>query len=223
LKICRNCRRENRDDATFCVACGFSLDWGDAATTTVTTTAATNVIADVPPPPVEPPRDEPQPLEAPLRHAAVSLALASTRLAGRRGQATGCEVRVRNDADRPESYRFDVGGAGAPFGAVSPNPIAIDAGQEASALLAFRFPPEHVPSSLDFDVRATAEGHSEVTASAAGTISVQGRRNRALLGAMGLGGIVAIGLVATGHWVIVLVALLIGAAVSVWKRRRSSR
>lgn len=217
MKVCRNCRRENPDDATFCISCGFSLDWGGGAATTIVDQ----------PPTVEPVMEALDPKVVPeptFPQATVHVALASPRLLGRAGAATGCEVRIRNLADSAEAYQLALAGTAAGFGEIYPNPVLVESGEETRALLTFRFPQTQNAGSLDFELGAVADGHPEIAATTGGTVEVRGRADRALLGALGLGALVAVVIVvAISHWGVIFVALLIAASVAFWRWRRSSR
>jgi zinc-ribbon domain len=158
MRICRNCRRENPDDARFCIYCSFSLDWDTERPAPTPKSEETVVI-------------EPTPE---VGKAGVYVGLSATSLSVVAGGATACDVQVRNVGAVADRYRLDVTGPASGLGQLSQAEVALEPGEQATAVLGFAAPHEaHSGASvLDFDVRALSERDARVAATAHGALEV---------------------------------------------------
>ncbi len=165
MRICRNCRRENPDDARFCIHCSFSLEWETEQPAPARDSEETVI--------VEPTPD--------AGRAGVYVGLSATSLSVIAGGATACDVHVRNVGAIADNYRLDVSGPAAGVGRLSPSQVALEPGEQATALLSFAAPHEAHSGTdvLDFDVRAVSERDARVAATAHGALEVVPAPSRA--------------------------------------------
>ncbi|MEV0644588.1 hypothetical protein AB0I28_04945 [Phytomonospora sp. NPDC050363] len=158
--VCRNCGRQNPDDAQFCANndCGVFLDWdrGDGT-----------------PPPVRGGTGIPRP-PSEAQQAAAAASLSDSALAVQPGETVATTVTVHNAGSQVEEFVILVIGPAAAWATVEPDRLSIYPGQRAEATVRISPPrrPETSPGNAWFTVRAASTLHRGLTADVQATVEV---------------------------------------------------